>query len=129
MAEGAVMDGDEVRVVVVDDVSDAAETLACALELDGYHVRTANDGHHALTVIEEYQPHCVLLDINMPGIDGCELAKRLRERHGDDLVLIAVTGWGEEDDRVSQAFVRIDHYLRKPVKPELLRKLLPPLHG
>jgi CheY-like chemotaxis protein len=123
----AMGDDDEVRVVVVDDVVDAAETLACVLELDGYKVRTAHDGYRALAVIEEHKPHCVLLDIDMPGIDGSELAQRLRDRYGEDMVLIAVTGWGDEDLRISEAFARIDHYLRKPVDPVLLRRLLPPL--
>ena len=95
------MNPDEVRVVVVDDVPDAAESMASALTLDGYSVRTALEGHAALAVIEEYRPQCVLLDINMPGIDGCKLSKLLRDRYGDEMVLIAVTGWGHEDDRVS----------------------------
>ena len=122
------MKSDDVRVVVVDDVRDVAESLALALEMDGYSVRTALEGVGALAVIEEHRPHCVLLDINMPGIDGVELSRLLRERYGDDMVLIAVTGWGHEDDRVSAAFARIDHYLRKPIDPDKLSKLLPPLN-
>jgi CheY-like chemotaxis protein len=118
---------DEVRVVVVDDVSDMAETLAVALELDGYSVRTASNGAQALAVIEEYKPHCVLLDIDMPGMGGCELSDRLRELYGDDVVLIAVTGWGDAGDRVSDTFSRFDHYIRKPFDPALLRKVLPPV--
>ncbi len=123
------MNNDEVRVLVVDDVFDAAEALACGLELDGYKVRIAQNGEQALALIEESVPHCVLLDVDMPGIDGAELSRRLRERHGDDLVLIAVTGWGEDDERVSQTFACVDHYLKKPVDPAELRKLLPPLHA
>lgn len=118
---------DEVRVVVVDDAIDAAETLAEALRLDGYTVWIAGDGREALDVIESCSPHCVLLDVDMPGLDGSELSKRLRERYGDDVVLIAVTGWGVEDERVASTFDRVDHYLRKPFDPVVLRKLLPPL--
>ncbi len=124
---GCFMDNDEVRVLVVDDVFDAAEALACGLELDGYQVRIAQDGEQALALIEESVPHCVLLDVDMPGIDGAELSQRLRARYGDDLVLIAVTGWGEDDERVSKTFACVDHYLKKPVDPAELRKLLPPL--
>ena len=122
------MNSEEVRVVVVDDVSDMAETLACILELDGYKVRTATEGLQALAVIEEYKPHCVMLDIDMPGMGGCELANRLRERYGDELVLIAVTGWGDANERISNTFSRFDHYLRKPLTPAVLRKVLPPVN-
>ena len=118
---------EEARIVVVDDVADAAESIASALMLDGYSVKIALDGQSALAVVEEYRPHCVLLDINMPGIDGHELAKLLRARYGDEVVLIAVTGWGHEDERVSAAFASVDHCLRKPVNPEMLRELFPPI--
>ena len=118
---------DEVRIVVVDDFPDAAALLASGLQLDGYRVRVAHDGAQALAVIEEFEPHCVLLDVNMPGLDGAELSKRLRARFGDDIVLIAVTGGGPDDPRVAETFDRVDHYLTKPVNPAVLRKILPPL--
>jgi len=76
--EGVLMDSDDTRVVVVDDVSDAAEALASALEADGYTVRTATDGARALALVDEFQPHCVLLDIDMPGLSGHEVASHLR---------------------------------------------------
>ncbi|MDN3921093.1 response regulator [Roseateles violae] len=123
------MSKEEVRVVVVDDVPDSAETLAMVLEMDGYTVRTASSGVQALSLIEEFQPLCVLMDIHMPGVSGHELSQRLRQRYGDDIVLIAVTGWGGAEERVSESFARFDHYLRKPVDRELLRKLLPPVAG
>jgi DNA-binding response OmpR family regulator len=113
------------RVLVVDDVADAAEAMAELLELDGYEVRTARDGLHALQVTAEFRPHCVLLDIGMPRMDGFELAKLMRERFGDDIVLIAITGRAEENSRVSQTFDRVDHYFLKPVDPDELRKVLP----
>jgi CheY-like chemotaxis protein len=116
---------EEMRVVVVDDVSDAAETLACLLEMDGYKVWTAQDGHEALALIAEHLPQCVLLDIDMPGIDGFELSRRLRELYGEQMVLIAVTGWGDEDLRVSERFAHCDHYLRKPIDPGTLKLLFP----
>jgi DNA-binding response OmpR family regulator len=117
---------DDVRVVVVDDSTDAAEALALILELNGYVVRTALDGHLALAVIEQFNPHCVLLDIDMPGLDGLQLSKTLRERYRDDIVLIAVTGWSVDDARVKETFTVVDHYLHKPMDPAELQKLLPP---
>jgi CheY-like chemotaxis protein len=121
------MSDDDVRVVVVDDVDDAAEALAEALRLSGYTVWTACEGAAALALIEARKPHCVLLDIGMPGMDGNELTRTLRARYGDDIVLIAVTGREHDDERVSDTFARVDHYLQKPVDPEVLRKLLPPV--
>ena len=122
------MDDSEVRVLVVDDVSDAAEALASALQADGYTVLTARDGADALSIIDSFLPHCVLLDIDMPTMDGQELASRLRLRFGDTVVLIAVTGWGRADDRFSKAFELFDHYLRKPFETAVLHKVLPPLN-
>ncbi len=121
------MSDDDVRVVVVDDVADAAEALAETLALSGYKVWIASDGAAALILVETLKPHCVLLDIGMPGMDGNELARTLRERYGDDIVLIAVTGREHDDERVSDTFARVDHYLQKPVDPDVLRKLLPPV--
>lgn len=69
------------------------------------------------------------MDIQMPGIDGHALCERLREEHGDALILIAVTGAGDVDDRISGPFAKFDHYLRKPLDHDRLRQLLPPLGG
>ena len=121
------MSDDDVRVVVVDDVVDAAEVLAETLAMSGYTVWIATDGAAALALVEAHKPHCVLLDIGMPGMDGNELTRTLRSRYGDDIVLIAVTGREEDDERVSDTFARVDHYLQKPVDPDVLRKLLPPV--
>jgi len=118
---------EEVRVVVVDDCSDALQAMAHLLEAHGYAVRTASDGNEALSVVEDFEPLCVLMDIRMPGLNGHELASKLRSRHGRDIILIAVTGAGNFEDRVSPSFAQFDHYLRKPVDVDVLRKLLPPL--
>jgi CheY-like chemotaxis protein len=123
------MSEDEVRVVVVDDVVDAAEAIAATLELSGYKVWVATSGSEALALVDEHRPHCVLLDVGMPGMDGCELAQQLRDRYQDDVVLIAVTGREEDDERVSGAFARVDHYLQKPIDADDLKKLLPPLNA
>ena len=117
----------EVRVVVVDDAVDVADTLAMQLQLDGYTVYAAYGAEQAVLAIEQHHPHCVLLDIHMPGIDGFELASLLRHRYKDDLVLIAVTGSDESQARVADTFAVVDHYFRKPINIQALRKLLPAL--
>lgn len=122
------MADDDVRVVVVDDASDVAEAMSLALQLNGYHVRVAHDGLEALAVIDEHRPVCVLLDIDLPGLDGAELSRRLRERYGDEMVLVAMTGWDPKDPRVAETFIRVDHYLQKPVDPDEIRRLLPHVH-
>lgn len=118
---------DSVRVLVVDDVEDLATTLAAWLKLDGYEVRFATNGPEALAAAQDFMPECVLLDIDMPGTGGIEVARQLRELHGHNLVLVAITGWGDEGLRVSNLFADFDHYMRKPVGLAALNKLLPPL--
>lgn len=112
------------RIVIVDDHAELAGTLAEVLSLDGFDVRTAPDGGTALAVIAEHDPLCVLTDIDMPGIDGFELARRLRALYDSDVVLIAITGWGAKDDRVGKAFDGFDYTLRKPIDLALLRQIL-----
>ena len=117
------------RVIVVDDSVDTAEALACVLTLDGYSVRIAHDGAAAAALVETFAPHGVLFDINMPIMDGNELSKQLRERFGDDIVLIAITGEDSSETRVAAAFGRVDHYFRKPIDPKDLRRVFPPQTG
>lgn len=122
------MSDDAVRVLVVDDDRDGADLLAELLRLNGYDVTVAYGGVEALATIALRQPHCVLLDVGMPGMDGGEFTERLRDRYGDDIVLVAITGRASDDQRVVPTFALVDHYLQKPVDPALLRKLLPPQH-
>lgn len=121
------MNEEQVRVVVVDDVNDSAETMAALLRLNGYEVRTCADGSEALAAIEQRKPHCVLFDVVMPGIGGDELCSRLRSLYGDDIVLIAVSGFAEGDPRVRASFSLADHYFTKPVDPAALSRLLRPV--
>jgi len=122
-------EADGIRVVVVDDNLDEAESLAEILRLNGYWVRVASSAQAALALATEYQPHCVMLDIDMPGMDGIELARKLRFRQGEDLVIIAVTGWGDDAETFAASIAEVDHYLRKPVAPSKLRLLLPDISG
>lgn len=99
--------------------------LALLLQFSGYDVQTAHDGLSALQAIDDYQPAVALLDIGMPGMDGYEVARRVRERPElKDVVLVALTGWGQEEDRRRSAQAGFDRHLVKPVDPEVLQGLL-----
>lgn len=116
---------DTKRIMIVDDNGDAAQTLATLLSFDGYATSIANDGHTALKSFERFDPDIVLLDIGMPGMDGYEVARRLRgRRDGQRSKIIAVTGWGQEEDRVLSQAAGIDHHFVKPVDIAGLLKLI-----
>jgi CheY-like chemotaxis protein len=113
------------RILVVDDSSDAAESLALLLESLGAEVRTAGDGHAALTELETYRPSVMLLDIGMPGMDGLEVARRARQRHDRrGLTVIALSGWGQDEDRRRSREAGIDYHMVKPVDLDELARLL-----
>lgn len=113
------------RVLVVDDNVDAATTLGALLRVLGAEIHIAHDGPSALQTIEACRPEIVLLDIGMPGMDGFEVAERIRRNPQlADLVLIALTGWGQEDDRRRTRVAGFDHHLVKPVNLEALQQLL-----
>jgi two-component system, OmpR family, response regulator len=118
------MQNEKVKIVVVDDVADAAQALAVLLSLEGCDVATATTSEQAIVLIEDFEPHAVMLDVNMPGIDGYELATLLRHRYQEKIVLIAVTGSDPEHARVASTFAIVDHYFQKPVDAKKLRKLL-----
>jgi CheY-like chemotaxis protein len=121
------METHTVRVVVVDDLQDSADTMAALLRISGYEVWTSSSVEEALELIEEHQPQCVLFDVVMPGLGGDELCSQLRERYGDDVILVAVSGCNEGDPRVHKSFALADHYFSKPVDPDALAKVLRPL--
>ena len=113
------------QVLVVDDNVDAASSLAVLLRLEGHDARVAHSGPEALEAVERSRPDVVFLDIGMPGMDGYEVAQRLRARH--DLValkLVALTGWGQEHDRQQARAAGFDHHLTKPVAANDLQALL-----
>jgi len=113
------------RILVADDNRDAANTLAAVLEMYGYEVVTAYSGAEALEVGARARPRAVLLDIGMPGMSGYETARRIRhEAWGRRTVLIAVTGWGQDDDKRKAEVVGFDQHLTKPVDPDDLNRLL-----
>jgi DNA-binding response OmpR family regulator len=113
--------------MVVDDMLDIAEPLAELLRLKGYRVWTSLDATSALQLAEEVEPHCILFDVVMPGIGGDGLCRSLRNLYGDDIVLIAVSGYERTDPRVANTFTLADHYFVKPLDLALLDKVLPPV--
>jgi PAS domain S-box-containing protein len=111
------------RVLVVDDNADTAQGLSRLMAGHGHDVRTCHDGPSALEAAAEYRPDVVLLDIGLPGMDGLQVARRLREA-GSDAFIIAVSGYGQDDDRRRSRDAGIDHHLVKPVDHVTLLRLI-----
>jgi CheY-like chemotaxis protein len=115
------------RVLVVDDNVDAAQSIAEFLRLAGHHVAVAHDGRAALVKADAIRPEVALIDLDMPGMDGIELATRLRtvsEARGDTVVLIALTGLGQESDVARTLGAGFAEHLTKPADPEHLLAIL-----
>jgi PAS domain S-box-containing protein len=113
------------RVLVVDDNRDAAESLAKLMQMSGHEVRTLSNGAAAVANAASFRPHVVLLDIGMPGMNGYEVAQRLRELpEADSMYLIAMTGYGSEEDRSRSAESGFDEHLVKPLDFAALEALL-----
>ena len=117
--------GQASRVLVVDDNRDAADMLAVMLQMFGHDVQAVYSGHSALETAVESRPDFVLLDIGLPDIDGYEVARRLREQpQTKDVMLIAVTGYGQDSDRQRSQEAGFDHHLVKPVEAQKVEDLL-----
>jgi signal transduction histidine kinase len=115
----------QLRVLVVDDNRDAASSLAMLLKVMGNDVRTAHDGEEAVHAASEFRPDVVLCDIGLPKMNGYEVARAIRERPwSKHMALIAVTGWGQDEDRRQSEEAGFDRHLVKPVDPQTLMKLL-----
>jgi signal transduction histidine kinase/DNA-binding response OmpR family regulator len=113
------------RILVVDDNVDSADTLAMFLAMMGNVTAIAHDGQAALERAVTFSPDVIFLDIGMPGLNGYEVSRRLRqEQWGKDIVLIALTGWGQEDDKRQSSEAGFDFHLTKPVVPEDVEKML-----
>ncbi|MEJ0005386.1 MAG: response regulator [Steroidobacteraceae bacterium] len=113
------------RILVADDNSDARESLAALLSLSGHEVFRAQDGSDALESAERHRPQVALLDIGMPLANGYEVARRIRDQPwGRSMVLVALTGWGQESDRRQSQEAGFDSHLTKPVDPDVLEELL-----
>ena len=113
------------RILVVDDNHDSALSQAMMLSIMGHETRTAHDGESAVACAESFLPEVVLLDIGLPKLNGYEVAQRIREQPwGASMFLIAVTGWGQEEDRQRSTEVGLNVHMVKPVEPARLRELL-----
>jgi CheY-like chemotaxis protein len=113
------------RVLVVDDCPDTRQSLCVLLDLWGHEVRAAADGPAALAEASAFGPEVVLLDIGLPGLDGYEVARRLRRQPGTArALLVAVTGYGQEQDVARARQAGFDHHLVKPCEPGVLKGLL-----
>jgi len=113
------------RVLVVDDNHDAGDSLAMLLEMLGAQAQVARSGAEAIEAFPSYRPSVVLMDIGMPGMNGYEAARTLRSRFpAQPAVLVALTGWGQEDDRRRAREAGFDHHLVKPAEIPALEQLL-----
>jgi signal transduction histidine kinase len=113
------------KILVVDDNRDSAMSLSLLLELDGHDVRRAYDGLEALEIAEDFRPEVTLLDIGMPRLDGYGAARELRRRDwAKGSLLVALTGWGQQEDKRMAREAGFDHHMVKPVDPDALRRLL-----
>lgn len=113
------------RILVVDDNRDSTESLSMLLQMQGHEVTMAYDGLQALDICERFRPEVVLLDIGMPKLNGYEACRRIREQPwGHDILLIAQTGWGQEEDRTRTKAAGFDAHLTKPIDPETLYNLI-----
>jgi PAS domain S-box-containing protein len=113
------------RILVVDDNVDTADSMAMLVGMLGHEVKTEHDGHSAVRTASAFRPDVVLLDIGLPGLNGYEVASRIRQQPSlDNTVLIAITGYGHETDRQLGMKAGIDHYLVKPVDFDRVRRIL-----
>jgi CheY-like chemotaxis protein len=117
------------RVLVVDDNRDSANSLSALIKMLGNEVRTAYDGFEAVEAAAEFQPDVVFLDIGLPRISGYEAAQRIRELpSGNSVFLVALTGWGQDEDRRRSREAGFDRHIVKPVNPDVLEPLLAMAH-
>jgi signal transduction histidine kinase/CheY-like chemotaxis protein/PAS domain-containing protein len=113
------------RLLIVDDLRDSADSLAMLLRMMGHEVQTAYDGEEAVVAAEQFKPEAVLLDLGMPKLNGYDACRSIRQQPwGREMYLIALTGWGQEDDRRHTEEAGFNHHLVKPVVPAALMKLL-----
>jgi CheY-like chemotaxis protein len=113
------------RILVADDNDDSVASMALMLKILGNEVRTASDGREAVEVAETFQPKLILLDIGMPQLNGYEACRAIRQKPwGADVIIVALTGWGQEDDKQKAREAGFNHHLVKPVGLDAIRKLL-----
>jgi CheY-like chemotaxis protein len=112
------------RILIAEDSPDAAEMLSLMLGIKGHEVRVAADGEQAVALAATFEPQIAFIDIGMPRMDGFEVARRLREQLGRRVLLVALTGWGQDEDRRRSHEAGFDHHLTKPPEPDVLDELI-----
>ena len=112
------------RVLIAEDNHDAAEMLRVMLEFKGHEVRVASDGIQAVTLVETFDPAIAFVDIGMPRMDGYEAARRIRQRHGAAMTLVALSGWGQDEDKRLARDAGFDYHLTKPPEPDVVDELI-----
>lgn len=113
------------RILVIDDNRDAADTLGTLLRVQGHDVRVEYDGAGGIREAQAFRPQVILLDIGLPGTNGYDVCRALRQQPwGRSALIIAMTGWGQEEDRRNSRDAGFDHHLVKPAKPQLVDSLL-----
>ena len=120
----------EFSVLIVDDNRDATDSMAMLLAMEGYDVRVAYDGPQALDSVRTARPDVILLDIGLPGMDGFQVAERVRaDPENSSIVMVAVSGYGQEEHRSRSTQAGCDHHLVKPIEPAVVSELLASLHS
>ena len=120
----------EFAVLIVDDNRDATDSMAMLLAMEGYDVRVAYDGPQALDAVRTARPDVILLDIGLPGMDGFQVAQRVRaDPANSSIVIVAVSGYGQEEHRSRSSQAGCDHHLVKPIEPAVVSELLASLHS
>jgi signal transduction histidine kinase/CheY-like chemotaxis protein len=117
-------DSQPCRVLIAEDNADAAEMMQLMLSFKGHDVRVAQDGIEAIAVAAQFQPQIAFVDIGMPRLDGYGAARGIRERLGAGVVLVAVTGWGQDEDKQRSREAGFDHHITKPPEPDALERLI-----
>ena len=113
------------KILVADDDQDSAESLALLFQLMGHDVRAAQSGLAAIDVAAEFRPDLIVLDIGMPGLDGYEVCRRIRQHDwAQTIVIAALTGWSRDEDRDRSEQAGFNHFLVKPVDPKALEELI-----
>jgi CheY-like chemotaxis protein len=112
-------------VLVVDDNIDAAESIAVFLRLEGHEVRTVSDGPQAVAIAQVFAPQVAVIDIGLPGMNGYEVARRLRLKGAESpALLVALTGYGQKEDRTRSEEAGFDHHFVKPADPRLIQSAI-----
>jgi len=114
----------EVRLLIVEDDDDLRDVMQLSLAGYGYTVETAPDAETAMKLVDDFKPACVLLDLGLPGMNGIELTRRIRARHGREMLLV-LTGWSREDYSKATEAAGVDHVMLKPFDVNSLLNVLP----